>query len=81
MDKRLSIINIIVSDRNVVGEVNALLHNYADFIIGRLGLPYGEKGVSVIVIVMDADNNSVSSLSGKLGMIKGITAKTMTAKT
>lgn len=80
MEKRISVVSIIVSDRNAVGKVNACLHDYGESIIGRLGVPYGEKGVSVICIVMDAPGTAVSALSGKLGMIEGVTAKTLTSK-
>ena len=56
------------------------LHEYGGHIIGRLGVPYGEKGVSVICVIMDAPGTTVSALSGKLGMISGVSSKTVTAK-
>jgi putative iron-only hydrogenase system regulator len=80
MDKRISIVNIIMEDNQVSGTVNALVHEYSDYVIGRLGIPYSEKGVAVICIVMDAPTDVTSALSGKLGMISGVTAKTLTAK-
>ena len=80
MDKRISIVNIIMEDNKVSGEVNALIHEYSDYVIGRLGIPYSEKNVAVICLVMDAPTDVTSALSGKLGMVSGVTAKTLTAK-
>jgi len=80
MEKRLAVINIIVTDKNSVMKVNEILHDFGRDIIGRLGVPYGEKNVAVICIIMDAEPQQVSALSGKLGMLSGVTAKTMTAK-
>ena len=75
MDKRISVISIIVYERDQAAKVNAVLHEYADYIIGRMGLPYEKKGVSIISVVMDAPMSCTSALSGKLGMIDGVTAK------
>lgn len=80
MDKRISVIGIIVYERDQAAKVNAVLHEYADYIIGRMGLPYEKKGVSIISVVMDAPMSCTSALSGKLGMIDGVTAKCNTAK-
>ena len=80
MDKRISVISIIVYEREQAAKVNAVLHEYADYIIGRMGLPYEKKGVSIISVVMDAPMSYTSALSGKLGMIDGVTAKCNTAK-
>ena len=80
MDKRISVISIIVYERDQAAKVNAVLHEYADYIIGRMGLPYEKKGVSIISVVMDAPMSCTSALSGKLGMIDGVTAKCNTAK-
>ena len=80
MDTRLSVISIIIEDRSSVGQVNALLTEYGDYIIGRLGVPYREKGVSVISVVIDAPQDATSALSGKLGMLSGVSSKTVTAK-
>lgn len=75
MEKRIAILGIIVEQEESVERVNELLHAYRDYIIGRMGMPYRERKVSVISIVMDAENNVVSALSGKLGMLKGVSAK------
>lgn len=80
MENRITILNIIISDLDAAGRVNELLHQYARFIIGRLGIPYGDKGVSIISVVMDIPGAEASALSGKLGMLSGVTSKVMTAK-
>lgn len=79
-ENRVSIVSIILEDPQASEEVNRLLHGYASRIIGRMGIPYGEKGISVICVVLDAPPATVSALSGKLGMIKGVAAKTVTSK-
>lgn len=80
MEKKIAVIAIIVSDSNAVEKVNTLLHEYREDVIGRLGLPYREKGVSVISVVMDAEPQKLNALSGKLGMIEGVSSKTLLAK-
>lgn len=81
MDTRIALIGIIVEQLGASAEVNQILHEYSSYIIGRMGLPYKEKNVSIISVVVDAENNVISSLSGKLGMVKGISVKTMYSKT
>ena len=81
MDRRLAILGIIVEDMDCVERVNELLHEYREYIVGRMGMPYRERGVSVISVVMDADTNTVSALSGKLGMTPGVSAKAVYSKT
>ncbi|MBD8942758.1 MAG: iron-only hydrogenase system regulator [Clostridiales bacterium] len=80
METRIALIGIIVEDTNAVENVNEILHNYGSYIIGRMGIPYREKQVNIISIVVDAPNDVISSLSGKLGMIKGISVKTVYSK-
>ncbi|WP_029502757.1 TM1266 family iron-only hydrogenase system putative regulator [Lachnoclostridium phytofermentans] len=80
MDTRIALIGIIVEQLGASAEVNQILHEYSSYIIGRMGLPYKEKNVSIISVVVDAENNVISSLSGKLGMVKGISVKTMYSK-
>ena len=80
MEKKIAVIAIIVSDSNAVEKVNTLLHEYREDVIGRLGLPYREKGVSVISVVLDAEPQKLNALSGKLGMIEGVSSKTLLAK-
>ncbi len=81
MDTRIALIGIIVEQLSAASEVNHILHEYSSYIIGRMGLPYKEKNVSIISVVIDAENNVINSLSGKLGMVKGISVKTMYSKT
>lgn len=81
MDRRIAILGIIVEDMDSVERVNELLHEYREYIVGRMGMPHRERGVSVISVVMDADTNTVSALSGKLGMTPGVSAKAVYSKT
>lgn len=80
METRIALIGTIVEDINATEKLNSILHEYGEYIIGRMGIPYREKKISVISIVVDATNDVISSLSGKLGMIKGINVKTMYSK-
>lgn len=80
METRIALIGIIVENINVVDNINQILHEYGKYIVGRMGIPYKEKNVSIISIVIDADNNVISSLSGKLGMLDGISVKTVYSK-
>lgn len=80
MDNRLTMLNIIISDREAAVKVNELLHTYSQYVIGRMGLPYGQRGVSIICVVLDMPSAEASALSGKLGMIPSVTAKMMTPK-
>lgn len=80
MEKRIAIMGIIIEDVDSVERVNDLLHTYRDVIIGRMGMPYRERGISVISVVMDADTDTVSALSGKLGMTPGVSAKAVYSK-
>ena len=81
METRIGLIGIIVEDLNATEKLNQILHDYGPYIIGRMGLPHREKKLSIISVVVDAPNNVISVLSGKLGMIKGITVKTIYSKT
>ncbi len=80
MDSRVSVISIIIKDEEAAGAVNELLHEFRHYIVGRMGIPYRQRQVSIISVVLDAPGDAVSSLSGKLGMIAGVSAKTLTAK-
>ena len=80
MENRISVVSIIVEQMDSTSAINTLLHEYGQYIVGRIGLPYREKGVSIICVVLDAPSDVTSSLSGKLGMVKGVKAKTVTAK-
>ena len=80
MENRVSVISIIIEDADAAPRVNDLLHENRNYVIGRMGIPYKERGVSIISVVMDAPGAVTSALSGKLGMKKGVTTKTLTAK-
>lgn len=80
MESRVALIGIIVENRDSVESLNTLLHQYADYIIGRMGLPYPKRGISIISICMDAPSDVISSLSGKLGMLPGVSIKTVYSK-
>ena len=80
LEKRLAIISIIVEDRSASAEINALLSKFGDFVVGRMGIPYKEKGVSVICIVVDAPAETINTITGRLGMLSGVTAKTLMSK-
>lgn len=81
MEKRISIISIIIEDLSATRETNELLHQYGDYIIGRMGIPYRERGLSIICVIIEATGEVTSALSGKLGMLKGVSIKTVTSKT
>ena len=76
MDNRVALMAIIVEDRDSVKELNDLLHEYGDHIIGRMGIPYHKRGISVLSVALDAPNNLISSLSGKIGKLSGVSIKT-----
>jgi len=80
MKSRITVISIIVENPSASEAINDLLHSFDSYIVGRMGIPYREKGIAIICIVMDAQSDIVSSLSGKLGMINGVIAKTVTAQ-
>ena len=80
MDTRVALIGIMVEDPDSAEQINTLLHEYRAYIIGRMGLPHREKGLSIISIVVDAPMNKISSLSGKLGMLQGVSTKTIYSK-
>ncbi len=68
---------VIVEDMDSVEPLNGLLHEYGRFIIGRMGLPYRERGVSVISVVLDAPQDTISALAGKVGALPGVSVKTL----
>ncbi len=76
MESRVAVIGIIIENPNCVDKVNALLHAYAPYILGRMGIPYREKGINIISIAIDAPQDVISTLSGKIGRLPGISAKT-----
>ena len=79
MDTRVAVISIIVEDSDSIETLNQLLYDARGYIIGRMGVPYREKGVNIISVAMDAPGDVVSALSGKLGRLEGVIAKTVYA--
>lgn len=77
---KVALVGIIVEDTEAAEQVNELLHTFQEYIVGRMGVPYREKGISIISVVLDAPEAKISALSGKLGMVKGIRVKSMMAK-
>ncbi|MCF0145174.1 MAG: iron-only hydrogenase system regulator [Eubacterium sp.] len=75
MSTRVALISIIVSNDNHISEVNALLHEAAPYIIGRMGIPYRAKDINIISVAIDAPQDVISALSGKIGKLDGINAK------
>lgn len=76
METRVAVISLIVTDNKVIEALNAILHTYSEFIIGRMGLPYRAKNVNIICIAVDAPQNIISAMSGKLGVLSGVNVKT-----
>ncbi|NLU53078.1 MAG: iron-only hydrogenase system regulator [Clostridiaceae bacterium] len=80
MESRVALIGIIVEDKSVAEKLNAILHEYGQYIIGRMGIPYEKRQVSIISIVVDAPQDVISALSGKLGMLPHVNTKTIYSK-
>lgn len=80
METRIAVMSIIVEKDGAVDQLNAILHEYRDYIIGRMGIPYRERGISIVSIVLDAPQDQTAALSGKIGNLPGVTAKTAYSK-
>lgn len=76
MESRVAVMSVIVENGESVERLNTILHEYAEYIIGRMGIPYRKRAVSVISIAIDAPQDVISSLSGKVGKLEGVTVKT-----
>ena len=77
METRLALIGIIVGKRDETTKLNELLHEYGQYIVGRMGIPYKDKDINVISIIIDAPQDTISALSGKLGMLPDVSTKTI----
>ena len=80
MVKRLGVIGIVIENRQVVPQVNAILSDHADMIIGRMGLPHQEKEISIIALIVDGTTDQVGAMTGKLGNLKNVTVKSAMTK-
>ena len=76
METRVAVMGIIVETRESTEELNAILHDYGDYIIGRMGIPYKSKDIHIISIAIDAPQDVISALAGKLGNFVGVSVKT-----
>lgn len=76
METRVAVIAVIVEDRDSAMEVNNILHEYGAYILGRMGIPHCEKGINLISVAVDAPQSVISALSGKIGRLPGVSAKT-----
>ena len=81
METRFAIIGIIVEEPSSVAQLNSLLHEYSSIIIGRMGLPYRKKNISIISIAVDGTQETISALAGKIGKLPGVSAKAAYSKT
>lgn len=76
METRVAVMSIIVENGEAVERINALLHEHGEYIIGRMGIPYRKRGISIISIALDAPQNTIAALSGKIGNLQGVSVKT-----
>lgn len=79
-ENRIAVISIIVENREASTQINKILSDFGDYVVGRMGIPYKQKAVSVICIVVDAPTEIINQVTGKIGMISGVSAKTVTSK-
>ena len=77
MDTRVAIIGIILEKKDNVDKLNSILHDYSNSIIARLGMPYPKRAINIITIIIDAPQDEINTLSGKIGKLSGITSKVM----
>ena len=79
-ENRIALVGVMVEDKDSIESLNRLLHQYGPYIMGRMGLPYRERGVHIISLVMDAPHDVISALSGQLGMLHGVQVKTVCSR-
>ena len=80
METRIAIIGIIIEDPDASEQINRLLHEYGDYIVGRMGIPYRQRNVNIICIVLDAPNDVINTLAGRIGKVRNVSAKTIYSK-
>ena len=76
METRVAVMSIILEDREAAEKLNGLLHQYGEYIIGRMGIPYRQRGIHLIAVALDAPQNVISALAGKIGTLPGVQVKT-----
>ncbi|MFK4784781.1 TM1266 family iron-only hydrogenase system putative regulator [Fusobacterium sp. MFO224] len=79
-DIRIATVGIVVEDLNKFYLVNAILHEYSDLIVGRMGIPYRKRGISVITLIAEGTNDEICAMTGKLGRVDGVVVKSMLTK-
>lgn len=79
-ENRVATLSIIIENRGESPQINAILSRFGDYVVGRMGIPYKEKGVSVICVMLDAPVEILNTISGKIGMLKGVSAKLLVSK-
>ncbi|MGN0613205.1 MAG: TM1266 family iron-only hydrogenase system putative regulator [Porcipelethomonas sp.] len=80
MENRIAVLSVIINDLDSSEAVNSILHDYSSIIVGRMGIPYRERGISVISVVVDTDPDTISALTGRLGKIDGVSVKSAISK-
>lgn len=76
MEKRVAVISIIVENSESVAKLNEMLHEFSEYVIGRMGIPYRQKEINIISVAVDAPQDKISSLSGRIGKLDGVSVKT-----
>ena len=76
MDQRIAVMAIVIEDLDSAEKVNELLHGSAQFVVGRMGIPYRKRGISIISVALDAPQDAISALAGRIGTLKGVSVKT-----
>ncbi len=76
METRVAVMSIIVSDGEMAEKINSILHEYGEFVIGRMGIPYRKRRVNIISVALDAPQDTIAALSGKIGSLSGVSVKT-----
>lgn len=79
-EKRLAVLSVMAENRAMAEKINAYLSEYGEYVVGRMGIPYRERGVFVLCVVLDAPAAAVNALTGKIGSLDGVTAKTLFGK-
>ena len=79
-EKRIAVLSVVVEDRSAAEALNRYLSEFGEFIVGRMGIPYRDKHVSVVCVILDAPLSAVNALTGKIGQLAGVSAKTLFSK-
>ena len=79
-ETRIAVLSIIVGNTDTTAELNDIIHEYAEYMVGRMGIPYRARGINIISLVVDAPQNVISTLSGRIGRLSGVTSKVAYAK-